>query len=67
MSEAIDQIRMDSRIVRWVAYETQTFETSEDFLEHDAAFDSGQVRTQAEMRTTSAERNMIVRVAAHID
>jgi hypothetical protein len=67
MRKAVDQIRVDSRIVRGIAYETQTFETSEDLLEHDATFDTGQVCTQAEMRTTSAERNMIVRVAANID
>ena len=43
MGKAVDEIRVDTGIVRGISDESKSFETGENFLEHDATLDAGEV------------------------
>ena len=67
MGKAVDEIRVNTGIVRGISDESKSFETGENFLEHDATLDAGQVGAKTEVRATGTKGHMVVGVTSNID
>ena len=64
LGETVDEVRVDAGERRGIGRHLEPLEAGEDRFEHQLGLEPREVRAQAEVRATGAERDVVVGIAA---